>query len=215
MQQNNHIIKPKNNDIPITHINYWGPYILMSEINKIFANKLLTEGKKLTIETDNKRRLASRIDKVRSYKEETWISEGLIPYVNGWLKGWNKFSNQNYEPQSAKLSAIWINFQEAGEPNPEHIHGDADLSFVIYLDIPDEIIYEYENFLYNRKNRSCPPGSIFFNYGEYNRFAVGGRNICPKENTILIWPSYLRHGVAPFEFKGTRISVAGNILFLD
>ena len=216
MQQNNNTSPAlDSSSIQITSMNYWGPYILSSKINEGFAKNLLDAGKELTITSDNKKRLASRIDKVRSYKDEPWISNGLLPYVNAWVEGWKKFSSRDFTPKNAQLTAVWINFQEAGEINPEHIHGDSDLSFVIYLEIPSEIILEYERFMYDRMHRGCPPGSIFFNYGEYNRFAVGGRNICPRENMLLMWPSYLRHGVSPFEANSTRISVAGNIVFLD
>ena len=57
--------------------------------------------------------------------------------------------------------------------------------------------------------------AVFFNYGEYHRLALGGRYLYPKENSILMWLSYLRHGVTPFDFMGTRILLAGNISFLD
>ena len=215
MQENNTFINPKNNDIAITPINWWGPYILYSKINKKITKKLLEEGNKLKPENDAKRSLASNIDRVRKYQEKEWIAEALLPYTNRWVDGWNKFSGRNFNPNNAHLSSVWINFQEAGESNPEHIHGDTDLSFVIYLKVPQVIREEYETFLRDKKHSGTPPGSIGFSYGEYQPFAVGGRNICPKEDSILMFPSKLRHGVPAFNSNAIRISVAGNILFLD
>ena len=198
-----------------TTLNNWGPYILNSSVDKKFSKKLLEEGNKISEQYGVKKNLASRISRVRKFNDELWISEGLIPYVNEWLEGWNNFSRKSFYPKDANLSSVWINYQEAGEHNPEHIHSSADLSFVIFLKIPKEIEIEFNNFHVIKDHAFYPPGSIFFNYGEYHRLAVGGRYLCPKENSILMWPGYLRHGVTPFDFMGTRISVAGNISFLD
>ena len=74
------------------------------------------------------------------------------------------------------------------------MHGDADLSFVIYLKVPQHI-EDYYSFLLDKTHTGSPPGSITFKYGEYHDFAVAGKYICPRENTILMWPSYLRHAV--------------------
>ena len=55
----------------------------------------------------------------------------------------------------------------------------------------------------------------FFNYGDNYRLAVGGRYLCPKENSILMCRGYLRQRVTSCDFVGTRIAVLGNISFLD
>ena len=195
--------------------NVMGPYILHSHIEDNFAKKLFEEGKKIPEENDFSKFLASRIKKVRKYNIEEWLTQGLIPYTNKWIDGWNKFSKGNYYPSNAVLKSIWINFQSAGETNAEHSHPNADLSFVIYLNIPRSISNDYKNFLSNPSHTGAPPGSIFFKYGEYQRLAVDGRVICPTEKSILMWPGYLRHGVQPFTGEGKRVSVAGNISFID
>ena len=81
------------------------------------------------------------------------------------------------------------------------------------MKVPKEI--EFNNFHVIKDQAFYPPASIFINYGEYHRLALGGLYLCPKENSILTWSGYLRHGVTPFYFMGTRISLAGNISFLD
>ena len=196
-------------------LNNWGPYILNASVDKKFTKKLLEEGSKIPEQYGVKKNLAGRISAVRKFNDELWISESLIPYVNQWLEGWNNFSRKSFYPKDANLSSVCINYQEAGEHKPEHIHSSNDLSFVIYLKVPKEIEIEFNNFHANKDLVFYPPGSIFFNHGEYHRFAVCGRYLCPKENSILMWPGYLRHGITPFEFMGTRISVTGNINFLD
>ena len=37
----------------------------------------------------------------------------------------------------------------------------------------------------------------------------------PREDSIIIFPSRLRHYVSAHECSETRVSVAGNIVFLD
>ena len=112
----------QDNSIEILPINWWGPYILYSEINKNITKRLYEEGKKLTPKNDAKRNLASRIDRVRYYSDTQWIAEALLPYTNKWVDGWNKFSSENFRPNNASLASVWINFQKAGETNPEHTH---------------------------------------------------------------------------------------------
>ena len=76
---------------PLAFQNCWGPYVLHSYIEKSFAKKLLKAGEKIPVENDASKILASRIKKVRKYNIEKWIIEGLIPYTNKWINGWNKF----------------------------------------------------------------------------------------------------------------------------
>ena len=210
---NENIISNNKFGRPVNFINRWGPYVLQANLDEDFAKKLLEVGKKIPVEEDASKGLASRIKRVRYYKKESWITQGLIKYTNKWIDEWNEFSGNNFAPENASLQSIWINFQKSKEFNPEHVHGDADLSFVIYLKVPQQIIEDYYSFLLDKTHTGSPPGSITFKYGEHHDFAVAGKYICPRENTILMWPSYLRHAVPPFDCKGTRISVAGNLKF--
>lgn len=206
----------KNKTIPTHPINHWGPYILYTKIDDVFAKLLLDKGAKLDEHKDASKKLASHIDRVRNYDRGDWCTMPLIPYVNAWIDGWNDFSGSSYSPKNAELSGMWINYQESGEFNPEHIHGNADLSFVIYLKVPEIIKNEYEKHKKNPSNTGFPPGCINFSYGEYNKLSISTRFQLPKKNTIYMWPSYLRHGVMPFNStKSERISVAGNIKLLD
>ncbi len=193
----------------------WGPYIHFGEIDSQFAQKLLNEGKKLTKSDDFSRSLVSKIDKTLCYKEEKWLTYGIMPHVKDWISSWNRITKEGFSPHSAQLTRCWINFQNSGEYNPVHTHEFVDLSFVIYLQVPLCIKDEYLKFQKEKSDTGCPPGSIVFSYGEYNRFSVSARNILPRENKIIMWPSYVRHEVPAFHSEGTRISVAGNIRFLE
>ena len=104
------------------------------------------------------------------------------------------------------LASLWINYQKANEFNPPHDH-DGKLSFVAYLQIPEEL--KKENAAY--RGKSCGPGGIQFIYGNGPRDCVTYMSFFPEENDIFIFPAWLKHWVAPFKSDCTRISVSGNI----
>ena len=85
----------------------------------------------------------------------------------------------------------------------------GDLSFVIYLNIPDGIYEENKNFV----GKSAGPGSISFRYGEFNNWAVHLKCFLPKKGDIFIFPAQLAHTVYPFKSAGHRISVSGNFIY--
>jgi hypothetical protein len=101
---------------------------------------------------------------------------------------------------------MWINYQRKNEFNPPHDHAD-DLSFVIYLKVPEEIKKEFKEY----KGRSSGPGGISFIYGEGNRQAITYQSHFPEEGDLFIFPAWLKHFVAPFKADVERISVSGNI----
>ena len=104
------------------------------------------------------------------------------------------------------LSGLWINYQKPNDFNPPHDH-DGKLSFVTYLQIPEEL--KKENQAY--KGRSCGPGGIQFIYGNGPRDCVTYMSFLPEENDMFIFPAWLKHWVAPYKSDCTRISVSGNV----
>jgi len=92
------------------------------------------------------------------------------------------------------------------EYNPPHDHAD-NLSFVIFLDIPEEIRKEQKEY----KGQSGGPGSLMFLYGEGNRQAITYQGIHPNNGDMFIFPSWVKHYVAPFYSDVTRITVSGNV----
>ena len=57
---------------------------------------------------------------------------------------------------------LWINYQQMNEYNPPHNHR-GDLSFVIYLQVPEEIANEYRETKHEHNNPG--PGMICFDLG--------------------------------------------------
>ena len=104
------------------------------------------------------------------------------------------------------LTALWVNYMKKHEFNPPHDHSDQ-LSFVIFLKVPEEITKEQEEY----KGKSGGPGSLSFLYGEGNRQSITYQSIRPKEGDMFIFPAWMKHYVAPFYSDVTRISVSGNV----
>ena len=104
------------------------------------------------------------------------------------------------------MTALWINYQKQNDFNPPHDH-DGKLSFVIYLQIPDELKKENANY----KGKSCGPGGIQFVYGDGPRDCVTYQSFMPEENDMYIFPAWLKHWVAPYKSDCILISVSGNV----
>ena len=185
----------------------WGPCVIKLNITEDCKKFLLDEGKKNKLDFTNK--LAGIIKKETGYSDESKAK--FIPYMSQYLgvydQMFQKFVGKPYEKKPEYvLSALWINYQKANEFNPPHDH-DGKLSFVTYLQIPEEL--KKENKEYNGK--SCGPGGIQFIYGNGPRDCITYMSFFPEEGDMFIFPAWLKHWVAPFKSKCTRISVSGNV----
>ena len=106
--------------------------------------------------------------------------------------------NQTVSLESANIGQPWINYSYPGEFNPLHMH-HADLSYIIYVDIPENIRNEY------KQSYSRTKGILYFSYNNSQM------HLSPKTGDMILFPSSVYHGVYPFNEDGCRISVAGNI----
>ena len=184
---------------------YWGPYLICVDMDPVFCKKLLKQSKSLKVK--HNKHLAGQIQHERlfDWKKNPWIQEGLQVYIDTWIEGFKHFTQKFYFNPNPKITSLWVNHQKAGEYNPVHIHTGADLSFVIWLKVPKEILRE------PRPTTAVPPGWISFVYGEHHWASNSAKHFEPHENKMLIFPASLRHEVMSFKSKVTRISVAGNI----
>jgi len=185
----------------------WGPCVIKLKISDEFKKLLLSEarGNKL----DFKDKLAGIIEKETGYNEDSKAK--VVPYMSQYLgvydQMFQKFVNKPYEklPEYV-LAALWINYQKANEFNPPHDH-DGKLSFVAYLQIPDELKKENADYV----GKSCGPGGIQFIYGNGPRDCITYMSFFPEEGDMFIFPAWLKHWVAPFKSDCIRISVSGNV----
>lgn len=190
----------------------FGPYLWSTQLPQQILNSLLDEGLRSTL--DHRPKLAGIIEHERGYSQEYMekFADDISPYVNQYMNNAYHYlstSNSNFKfLETVTLRSLWINVMKKGECNPPHIH-DGDLSFVIFLQVPEELSYEKQNY----KGRSSGPGCIEFSYGEWNPHAVTKNSFLPSVGQMFIFPASLQHNVNSFQSDVERISVSGNFEF--
>jgi len=191
----------------MTYLYYsWGPPFIADKIDEKFRKELLDRGLKLN--TDFRSELAGHIDKENEYTlddDKKFFVENMQKHIDDFKTHSDLYLNKVMFTE-LKLKKLWINFMKKGEFNPIHHHG-GDISFVIYLDVPEKI--NEEQIMSTDKNGG--PGAIYFIYGDpANNWSCNLQKFRPKTGDIFIFPANLGHTVAPFRSDVTRISVSGN-----
>jgi len=187
----------------------FGPYLAEMPVNPDYCAKLLKLGKKL--KKSHRSNLAGQIEHEYLYPLDTepWIFNEFQIYVNTWIEGWKRFSDKpNFNPKY-QMTQMWINRMKAKEYNPIHVHTRCELSFVLWLEVPQRMLNEGKGTPLT--NVGAKPGELCFLYGEETSYVLSEKRFTPKLNTLLLFPALLRHQVLHFNSKVTRTSVAGNI----
>ena len=204
---------------------YWGPYIMETHIDRELVDLLLEKG--VETKLDARKDLAGQMNKEFYYEDyEDWFISRFSPYMNLYIEGLMKylpsafkylygtdtwfFPSGDMEERSWTLDKLWINYQQPGEYTPPH-HHTGDLSFVIYLQIPRELIAEHEEKKDEHNNEG--PGAICFQYGEQLPFSISRYWRLPDEGMFIIFPAWVQHYAHSFTSDVERISVSGNIRF--
>lgn len=193
----------------------WGPFLMRLKLSDDIIDSLKIRSSKVrgvkTLNVEDK--LAAYFHDEWSFtnNDAAWFENSIIPYVKAYQDGLSKHieGECNYP---WKLSGLWVNYQKENDFNPIH-HHNGDLSFVTYLDVPEELKTERERMKY--KGTGALPGSIMFMYGESKPPLYDSRKFyMPENGDMFIFPSYLNHMVIPFRTPNIqRVSVAGNIIF--
>ena len=191
---------------------YWGPLVYETQIDKEFVDLLLEKGQETTL--DARKKLAGMIDNEYYYENYyEWFIPKFEIYLNSYVDAAKDYANNTpMERISAgwHLEKLWINYQKANEYNPPHDH-TGDLSFVIYLQVPEEIVKENEETKHEHNN--VGPGMINFWIGVDMPFSINRCSKMPSVGDIFIFPAWLPHYVNAFKVDVERISVSGNIRF--
>ena len=146
----------------------------------------------------------------KKYLADT-MKKGCLEYLNKMIElkrayGWNKMSSDSPTIDNIHVAQSWIVSQYAGEYNPWHKHS-GDFSAVIYLKLPDGMEGEYKK---DEKDHYPANGLIEFMYGEAQDFRSDGVKFKPEIGKFLVFPSYLKHFVYPFNVQGERRSMSFN-----
>lgn len=111
----------------------------------------------------------------------------------------------DYEPA---IKDMWAVINKPGDYNSSHVHSRNYLSGVFYLKVPENsgslIFYDpraQAEIISPPKKKNEPIG--LSHWGNWD----------PKENDLILFPAYLRHGVETNNSKEDRIVVSFNIIY--
>lgn len=104
-----------------------------------------------------------------------------------------------------KLDSLWVNAMDKDAIHAPHIHPHSAVSGTYYVTVPPKagaIRFEDPRLAMMmaappRKKNARPENRSFF-------------AVDPKPGMLLLWESWLRHGVEPNRARGRRISVSFN-----
>lgn len=100
------------------------------------------------------------------------------------------------------IKSCWFSKFEKGNYAHVHDHGSSDISGVYYYKVPDK-----GSELFFRNPITQMSSSFIY---EHLSTSV---DVTPEVGTILLFPSWLQHGVKTNESDDTRVSVSFNIQF--
>ncbi len=104
-----------------------------------------------------------------------------------------------------KLDSLWINVMDKGAVHTPHIHPHSVVSGTFYVAMPPgagAIRFEDPRLA---MLMAAPPKKPTAR--THNKSFV---EVAPRPGQLLLWESWLRHGVASHKAKGKRISVSFN-----
>ena len=193
---------------------YWGPLLMEVEMKDEVISLLLKKGGESKKEhLDARKKLAGEIDNEYYFENiDEWFCPILNPYINSYIEAVSDYKDKAFKSpiKEWNLDKLWINYQKALEYNPPHNH-DGDLSFIIFLQVPEEIVKENEET--KDEHNNAGPGMICFDFGQEMSFSISRMSVMPEVGQAFIFPAWLVHHVYAFKSNVERISVAGNISF--
>jgi len=106
------------------------------------------------------------------------------------------------------ISNMWFNINKYKDSNITHTHAFSFLSGVFYTKTPqncgDLVFMNPMKISHFVKE---------YNFSEFNNYNSTSNYIVPKENTLIIFPSWLEHFVTPNMSENDRISFSFNLDF--
>jgi len=158
---------------------------------------------------------------INKYKEKTYKNEGNITsndnYVleNKTLKNLKKDLNKKVldyfdkvvctnNPITPYITQSWINYTESDQFHHRHSHSNSLVSGVFYISANKKIdsIKFHKNHLHQ---------TIKLNVTKYNIFNSTSWRCSVQTGDVVLFPSYLHHGVEKKKGPDTRISLSFNI----
>jgi hypothetical protein len=186
---------------------FWGPFLYQTKLDK----KEISKVKKLC----SKKSKDVRTSLAGLIKNEHEIDVNKLypiiePYIQSYSEGFRSYRNKSLGDNVALIRA-WVNYMTKFETNPLHVHGE-DLSFVIILSVPKQLIKEREQTI----SRGNKQGELVFisSLSARDEF-ITSHNFFPEVGDFFIFPAALHHYVNSFKSDGERISVSGNLRIIN
>lgn len=106
------------------------------------------------------------------------------------------------------ITNLWININKYRDYTKEHLHPNSKLSGVYYVDVPEksgDIIFLHPSYDLLGYDWNCK-STIGSDY------VSSGKKLSPKNGTLVLFPSWLRHLVEPnMNLTDDRISISFNV----
>ena len=113
--------------------------------------------------------------------------------------------------ENIHINQSWIVSQYKGEYNPWHQHS-GHLSAVIYLKVPKGMDEFFEK---EGEDHYPVGGAIQFMQGDKQNFRNDTLTFRPEVGKMLVFPSWLKHSVYPFDVDGERRSMSFNAYYVN
>ena len=105
----------------------------------------------------------------------------------------------------------WANVNGNGHSNDLHNHPQCAWSGVYYVDVGTPVSDEERSGFLHFLDPRAGAGIVEDPFAKFGK----GREFKPINGQLLLFPSWLMHGVRPYRGQGERISIAFNIALLD
>ena len=138
------------------------------------------------------------------------ISKGRA-YIDNMILHHPTKGNLHPTESNINISQSWIVSQYKGEYNPWHQHS-GHLSSVIYLKVPKGMDEFFEK---EGEDHYPVRGAIHFRQGDKQNFRNDTLTFRPEVGKMLIFPSWLKHSVYPFDVDGERRSMSFNAYYVS
>ena len=203
-----------NTDVINYEFFHWGPLVCKYDTDLSLADTITEVGRQ-RYENDYREELAGHLD--HEYGFTNADRELFVKLYGRYFDSYTQAYKDRFgeDHGGLELTALWINFMQAGDFNPPHMH-TQHVSFVLYTSDTTGLDKEVEDF----KGTGPAPGNIIFTYGENSykyapEWNVRNHHRHPKKGDLYIFPALLKHWVCPYKSDFERVSVSGNFKFKE
>lgn len=135
------------------------------------------------------------LDKPEFQDIKSFIQEAIDKYMKEIEK-----TNQDV---SIYLTQSWLNYTDASQQHPNHIHPNSYISGVLYMNVQEGL----DSIMFHKPLSAI---NLKVDHVELNRFTEEVHRFPVKTGLLVLFPSHLQHGVLTNAADHSRISLAFN-----